>query len=670
MYFYEIRVKTKSGQWFSESQDRRKEKDIAYEIQDKSEQYFYHIENYCFWVKTIKRDIVSVGAIFVDKNITNELVEAYLKNLGIENVENVSIKEVTFNDSANSLNQADRIGYISDDGIVLEKFGIGKLCPNYGRDIEFKEYLATETTKEKVYEVARDTFVDKTMINEADRIFERGKGTLNYGHPVHYMISTAIVENQNQIIKVLMDALYTNKRVSSRRYSVVSISEDNRIRENELSALYKLNTGGAIIVKNDIEKNEDDDLAGAALSSIEKISVFAKKYSNDVLTIFVFKKHSERNKKVLLEKLDKISFVEIFDNYVNAEETLNYLKGMAEEKQVEVDEDLLNRIEAGENYYGFEIKNIFYDWYNQILKTKLYPQYETVTMVGKQEEKELRGNAYDELQEMIGLSEAKKVINKAIKYYKAQKIFADKGMKEERASMHMVFTGNPGTAKTTVARLFSKIMRDNGILEYGHIVEVGRSDLVGKYVGWTAPIIKKKFRQAMGGVLFIDEAYSLVDDRDGSFGDEAINTIVQEMENHREDVVVIFAGYPDEMEKFLKKNPGLRSRIAFHVPFADYNPDELCEIAKLIAENKGVTLTDNALTKLYDNFQNAVCRTDFGNGRYVRNAIEKAKMSLAARLVDSDYDKLKKKDIVTISEEDIEVDYVNENETRKIGFAY
>ena len=93
--------------------------------------------------------------------------------------------------------------------------------------------------------------------------------------------------------------------------------------------------------------------------------------------------------------------------------------------------------------------------------------------------------------------------------------------------MHMVFTGNPGTAKTTVARLFSKIMRDNGILEYGHIVEVGRSDLVGRYVGWTAPTIKKKFREAKGGVLFIDEAYSLVDDRDGSFGDEAINTIVQ-----------------------------------------------------------------------------------------------------------------------------------------------
>ena len=114
-------------------------------------------------------------------------------------------------------------------------------------------------------------------------------------------------------------------------------------------------------------------------------------------------------------------------------------------------------------------------------------------------------------------------------------------------------------------------MKENNLLSKGNLIEVGRGDLVGKYVGWTAPTIQKKFKEAQGSVLFIDEAYSLVDDRDGSFGDEAINTIVQEMENHRNDVVVIFAGYPDKMESFLQKNPGLRSRIAYHVPFSDYD---------------------------------------------------------------------------------------------------
>lgn len=668
MYFYEINVKTKSNQWFNESEDRRKEREIAYEIQDRSEQYCAELEKYCFWIRAIRGGFVYIGAIFQEKSISNVLIEEYLKKLRIECVENISIKEVTFNDSVNALSQGDRMDYVSDDSIMLEKFGIEELRPGYGRDIKFKEYLATETTKEKVYQVAKDTFVEKTMINETDRIFEKGKGSLNYGHPVHYIISSAISENQNQIIKALMNALFTNNRVSSRRYTVIPISEDSRVRESELKDLYKINTGGAIIVKTDIEGSEDDDLAGSALRAIEKISVYAKKYSNEVLTIFAFNNHSEKNKKILLEKLDKISFVEIFDNYVNAEEALNYLKGMAEDKQVEVDVDLLSRIEAGENYYGFEIKKIFDDWYKKVLKTKIYPQYEAVALEGKLEEKKAKGNAYDDLQEMIGLSEAKKVIDKAIKYYKAQKLFADKGMKEERTSMHMVFTGNPGTAKTTVARLFSRIMRDNEVLEYGHIVEVGRSDLVGKYVGWTAPTIKKKFREAKGGVLFIDEAYSLVDDRDGSFGDEAINTIVQEMENHREDVVVIFAGYPDEMEKFLNKNPGLRSRIAFHVPFDDYSVEELCDIAKLVAKKKGVTLAEEAVIKLQNNFETAITREDFGNGRYVRNAIEKAKMTQAARLVDCDYQKLRKKDIVTICEEDIEVEEEMKN-NKKIGFV-
>jgi SpoVK/Ycf46/Vps4 family AAA+-type ATPase len=133
----------------------------------------------------------------------------------------------------------------------------------------------------------------------------------------------------------------------------------------------------------------------------------------------------------------------------------------------------------------------------------------------------------------------------------------------------MIFTGNPGTAKTTVARLVAQILKENGILSNGNLYEVGRSNLVGKYVGHTAPLVRDAFNLAQGSVLFIDEAYSLVDDSPGSFGDEAINTIVQEMENRRDDMVVIFAGYPKPMEEFLNRNEGLRSRIAFHVAFDD-----------------------------------------------------------------------------------------------------
>ena len=270
---------------------------------------------------------------------------------------------------------------------------------------------------------------------------------------------------------------------------------------------------------------------------------------------------------------------------------------------------------------------------------------------------------------MIGLSDAKRVIRQALDHYKAQRLFADKGMRLDRPAMHMVFTGAPGTAKTSVARLFARIMKENGLLSKGRLIEVGRGDLVGRFVGWTAPIIQKKFKEAEGSVLFIDEAYSLLDDRSGSFGDEAINTIVQEMENHREDVVVIFAGYAEEMERFLARNPGLRSRIAFHVPFADYSVGELCGIAGLIAKKKGLRLETRAQEKLAEVFTIARSRTDFGNGRYARSVIEKARMAQASRLLAKGCDSVTGEDVTTLCAEDIELPPAAAADKRPIGFS-
>ena len=157
------------------------------------------------------------------------------------------------------------------------------------------------------------------------------------------------------------------------------------------------------------------------------------------------------------------------------------------------------------------------------------------------------------------------------------------------------------------------------LLTKGDLYEVGRADLVGKYVGWTAQIVKDKFKAAKGSVLFIDEAYSLIDDKEGLYGDEAINTIVQEMENNRENMIVIFAGYSDKMEDFLRRNPGLRSRIAFHVPFHDYDTDELVNIAELIARKNNLRFTQESHDKLFSVLNTARKTADFGNGRYVRN---------------------------------------------------
>jgi SpoVK/Ycf46/Vps4 family AAA+-type ATPase len=257
------------------------------------------------------------------------------------------------------------------------------------------------------------------------------------------------------------------------------------------------------------------------------------------------------------------------------------------------------------------------------------------------------------LDKMIGLSSVKSVIKKVVASAKINKYCMERGIRKDRASIHMVFTGNPGTAKTTIARLFGRIMKDESLLPTGNFVETGRSDLVGEYVGHTAVKVRQLFRKARGGILFIDEAYSLCDSDRGSFGDEAINTIVQEMENHREDTVVIFAGYPDEMELFLNRNPGLSSRIAFRVKFDDYSTEELCEITKLMVAEKDMVITDEALTKLKSNYDIAREINDYGNGRYVRKLLEEAEMNLAQRISEMKKSEISTELLTTIEECDI-----------------
>lgn len=286
----------------------------------------------------------------------------------------------------------------------------------------------------------------------------------------------------------------------------------------------------------------------------------------------------------------------------------------------------------------------------------------------QEESPESETDAYTELSNLIGLSGAKEVIKRALDFFTVQKMFQEKGIRLKRPSMHMMFTGNPGTAKTTVARLFARIMKYNGLLENGELTEVGRADLVGRFIGHTAPQVKEVFERARGGVLFIDEAYSLVDDRNGSFADEAINTIVQEMENVRDDTVVIFAGYPDQMEKLLEKNPGLRSRISYHVPFSNYDTNELFAITELLTKENDMTLADGVKEKLspiFDAFKNL---PDFGNGRFVRNLFEQAIQKQASRLIQGDISKMATCEFATLTADDFDKP-ADVNRKMRIGFC-
>ena len=238
------------------------------------------------------------------------------------------------------------------------------------------------------------------------------------------------------------------------------------------------------------------------------------------------------------------------------------------------------------------------------------------------------------LGELIGLDTAKEQIRKVKAYAKLKKTMEENGDKVPDMALNMAFVGNPGTAKTTVARLTAGILRDIGLLSSGDIVEVCRADLVGKYVGHTADKVSKVFERAKGKVLFIDEAYSLVDGREGEFGDEAINTIVREMENRRGDTVVIFAGYPDKMDSFLDRNPGLRSRVPFKIRFDDYSADEMLRIVRKTASDWGFTIGEDAEQKVGELVAAAVAVADprSGNGRYCRNLVEAAIINYSLRV--------------------------------------
>lgn len=269
-------------------------------------------------------------------------------------------------------------------------------------------------------------------------------------------------------------------------------------------------------------------------------------------------------------------------------------------------------------------------------------------------------SAKKELDDLIGLETVKKEINELTTYLKFLKIRQEKGFEEKnRINLNMVFTGNPGTGKTTVARMLGKIYKAMGLLKRPDVTEVGRVDLVAEYIGQTAPKTKAAIDRARGGILFIDEAYALSDRGDDGkdFGKEVIEVIIKEMSDGPGDTAFIFAGYPKEMRDFLNSNPGLSSRVAQVINFPDYNPDELMLISDYDSNKRGVMVSETARNLIYMKVVESYRNRDskFGNARYVNSIIEEAKQNMALRLMKSEKpEDLTNEDLSTIILEDVE----------------
>ncbi|MCK8123739.1 AAA family ATPase [Pseudoalteromonas sp. 2CM39R] len=258
----------------------------------------------------------------------------------------------------------------------------------------------------------------------------------------------------------------------------------------------------------------------------------------------------------------------------------------------------------------------------------------------------------EKLNSMIGLESVKKHINKIDAFLKVQKARKDIGFQEVKISKHMVFTGNPGTGKTTVAKIVADILKEFGFLSKGDILEVTRSDFIGQYLGESEKKTAEIFKKAEGSILFVDEAYSIFQGGGDEFGKAILPAFLTNLESYRDDMVVIIAGYKAEMDKFLDSDPGLRSRFSEYIHFDDFNSEELIEIFKKLTEENDYQLSQPLESSIMTYIEQERCKANFSNARFVRNSIEKLIQNHALR-ISSNLDKCSEQELKTLEVKDL-----------------
>ncbi len=513
-------------------------------------------------------------------------------------------------------------------------------------------------SKRKAMSQAKAILADKSFKDELNRIYSPQNEKKFFGHPVHYLVSAGTWDAAKDMIDILIPALKKNHRLQGNRIGYLREITPNATTEENFEHVFASATGGVVVVDLSAEAAE-----GRFAHGYHRVACFIgeqlEKYGKNELFIFVDVSSRsvfrDANLGVILGKADVIRLEEGFGD---KETALKYLDAIVERSDFAdfKEPDMSRFLPDKLSFTVSDVYNAYSLWYGQGLKSHVYKAYNSVDTVHVTL-KERNNKPYEKLQSLVGLGEIKQLCDRIIAFSKVQNQRKELGLATRNESRHMIFYGNPGTAKTTVARLLAQILKEEGVLKHGQLVECGRQDLVGLYVGWTAKTVEEKFKEARGGVLFIDEAYSLVDDSN-TFGDEAINTIVQLMENYRDEVIVILAGYPDKMREFIEKNDGLASRIAFHLNFPDYHVDEMMSILDLMLREGGFSMSDAAKQKCRDVFARAVTVPNFGNGRFVRNFLEKVEMNQSFRLASLPHGtEIGKAEITQLEESDIPTEY-------------
>lgn len=602
-----------------------------------------------------KRPSLLVDISFKREKETADIAAKYLEYVGLGTFSVSSVEEITGSTFYSSMEKSERPGGLRRRGSL-----------NGQKFLPADDYLIKEEAEDKSIESA-----SSSLSKEIERINTSIISSF-YGHPVHYiflMDSDSVIEYS---LSALLSALHKKGRLISRR--VVTLFRKKNEIDDDISSIfmrpkidpYESNKGGTVVIYPPRFEDDEADVLSPALSMERLISMLSSS-PKDVLSVVVLaRKRIDDADNIIAKLRGKVNFVVIREDVPGPDAVTAFLRKKALEDGIdEYADSLISKYIESESSLSYDELEDFYDkWYRKALIENIYPEYKECRI--NETESAGKGKAYQKLESLVGLGKVKALIEEAVALNKYNKMLLSENKNPIKVSRHMVFTGNPGTAKTTVARLFATIMKEEGILPVGNLVEVGRKDLVGKYVGWTAKNVERAFEKAKGSVLFIDEAYSLSDERSLSFGDEAINTIVQLMENYRESTIVIFAGYPERMENFLDRNPGLRSRISYHINFDDYSSDELYSILLLMSAEDDVEIADDAKSRVMEIIEEGKKGRDYGNGRFIRNLYDKARIKAVMRTMKSGA-----LSSLSLRAEDFDFSVISESvKRREIGFSF
>ena len=540
--------------------------------------------------------------------------------------------EITIEDFRRELSTDRYYGVSKTLGLLKIDYRSGFFDP-FPFDKEEKINQLPRMTKKQCVQRAKKILASKTMLEEIDRIYSKSNVKKYYGHPVHYLLSAGDWEAAMDMSELLITALESNERLLSGRQTILRDFRKGVHRDDRYKQILEASEGGVVIIE--LKGQESIENLATDFHEFTRLTgEYMSKLKKDTLFIFVeLMGKSLKDGDALYNITSKADIIQIEEGSGTLKQAQDYLMELVNKAEFEVDdkEEAFEYLPKAETYTVTDIFTAYNTWYGSGLKTHVYKAYKDKKSF-KVAVTPVENKPYDELQQLIGLTEQKKIIDRIISAGKVKCMRERMGLNTESTALHMCFTGTPGTCKTTVARLISKILKEECVVKSGNFVECGRQDLVGKYVGWTAKIVEEKFRAAQGGVLFIDEAYALVDDSN-TYGAEAINTITQLMENYRDQVIVIFAGYPEKMHTFLVQNEGLRSRISFHLDFPDYTSSELVEIMRLMCSKREYEVSEDAYSKCRDIFEQAARVENFGNGRYVRNVLEQAILRQSDRIL-------------------------------------